>query len=192
MKQVYFDAGDFAVACLCKAGSSSLSRAIIKRYHPRIEGMLTTPPGTGRGTAYPSGVNPDNRRNHAICPKADPQDKTSVLIVLRDPLERFCSAVRESRRWSVDETLDKLESSEEERLLLFARVSPYVVPGKTKFFNFPSGLEALRVLADLPPLLDIDGGHTLPKPTLTPSQEDRVRKYYSDDIALYEKEVSQK
>jgi hypothetical protein len=87
MKSHYYDTPNVAVAANYKVGSATLARAIIAAHHPALEAMLTTPPGTEKGTTYPPGVSADDLRWHCLCPTCQPEDRESTLLLVRDPIK---------------------------------------------------------------------------------------------------------
>lgn len=185
MRSVYFDTPAAAVAVNYKAGSSSLARAIIAAHHPRIEAVLTTPHGSGTGTAYPVGFGPDTIRWHGQCPKVAPLDRPVTLLAVREPLDHFRSACAESRIENVDAKLAELEAGWG-RDPHFWPQSRLLQGNAVRLYRFPLDLDALALAAGLSlPLPDIDGGHGRPKPVLNESQAARVLALYADDVALF-------
>jgi hypothetical protein len=184
MKNIYLDTPQAAVALNFKVGSASISRAVIAAHHPEVETMLNTPSGTGRGVAYPAGKSADDTRWHSVCPKIDPSEREAVLLLVRDPVEKFRSACAESNVSDVDAKLTALETDwgrdvhfwPQSRLLF----------GTTKLYLFPDHLDNLATDAGLSlPLPDIAGDHNRPKPNLSPEQLARVQAIYADDIGLF-------
>lgn len=180
MNTPYLDTPNAALALNFKVGSSSLARATILAHHPKVNKLLT------QGMHYPQGISPDNLRWHGRCPKVKPEDRDVVLLPIRDPIEKFCSACAETRKEDVDALLDELEQQKVSDVH-FGEQYRYAIEGKTKLYRFPDHLESLAQDAGLAyPLPDIDGGHNRPKPELTEEQTSRVTRLYQKDIALYE------
>lgn len=184
-KKQYFAAGRVAVCVNYKAASATLSRAIIAAHHPDVESMITTPPGTGNGTAYPAGRSADNTRWHALCPRIDRDAVTSTVLVVRHPADRFVSACAETGTIDVDALLDRLETDSE--------TNPHFWPqsrfagDSPKLYRFDRDLDQLASDLGLTwPLPRIIRRDNPPKPTLTDSQTERVRHIFSEDLMLYQ------
>jgi hypothetical protein len=192
MKAIYFDAGNGkAVAMIPKVGTSTLARAIIRDRYPEIEDLLQN------RTHYPAGGGPDNLRLQGMCPKAASLDGKTLLVPVRDPVERFRSACAQMGWGSrVEAVLDELEnpmdgSKPTER----ADANPHFcgqtmfadarLAAAVKLYRFPDHLEVLAAEAGLalplPTINDANGT----KPDLTPAQLARVEAIYADDIALF-------
>ena len=183
----YFVTPNHSVALNAKVGSSTLARAIIRDFHPEQEELIQT-------AAYPAGKGPDNTQVQALCPKEDQPTKPIVLLV-RDPVERFRSAMAQVRLTEVEEALDSLENDTAVRFPRTRRKladNVHFQPqhtlalGAAKVFRFPDHLEEAATLIGLTlplPLINETGGD---KPELTPEQQNRVRAVYAKDVALYE------
>jgi hypothetical protein len=163
MKNLYFTAGDKFLAFNPKAASSSLARAIATAYCNLSVEQLAQP----KLQSYLDIVNePDGE----------------VILVVRDPVERFRSACAETGK-EVDDALTEITNGEHD--LHLWPTSRLLVDG-CKLYRFESDLDdAATALGLTLPLPDIDGGNG-EKPDLTPEQLARVQAIYADDIALYE------
>ena len=189
MQTSYFNTPSAAVAVNFKVGSATLARAIIAAHHPDINSVLTTPSGNGNGTAYPAGQSADTVRTHAFCPKlADPKDRPVTLLVVRDPVDKFCSACVESNVTDIDAKLAELETKRPHRDGHFWPQSRLLKGNLVKLYKFPADLDALAIAAGLAlPLPNIDGGNDPDsKPVLSEEQLARVQAIYAADIALFE------
>jgi hypothetical protein len=181
---MYFITPNHSVAFNAKAGSSTLSRAIIAAFHPEQERIIQT-------AAYPEGKGPDTNQVQWLCPKEKEHTKPVVLIV-REPVARFRTAMAQVNLSDVDAALTSLEQDAE--------------------VQFPRSRRKLRTNAHFRhqhellqggtafPLEDLDDAATFiglalplptineasrPKPALTPEQEARVLAYYAEDAELY-------
>jgi len=182
----YFDTPEAAVAINFKVGSSTLARSIIATHHSAIDSLLTTPHGNGNGTAYPAGKTANSSRWHGLCPKVSPHERPVTLLAVREPVDHFRSACAESNITDIDSLLTSLETTGQGRDPHFWPQSRLVQGNSVKLYRFPQDLDALALEAGLTlPLLNIDGGHSHPKPTLTPEQEARVLAVYAADATLY-------
>lgn len=83
----YFDTPEYSVALNAKVGSSSLARAIIRRYCPTQEWLINT-------AVYPPGQSENTHQWHWMCPGRTTPNKPVVLLV-RDPVDRFASACQQ-------------------------------------------------------------------------------------------------
>lgn len=185
MQTTYYQTPTHAVAVNYKVASASLARAIIATYHPDTDSVLTTPPGNGNGTDYPDGHNADTIRWHEQCPKIDPSEREHVVLLIRDPIEKFRSACAESDITDVDALLDKLEAGDSRNVHFWPQSR---FEGITKYYRFESDLEQMAndLGLDWPlPNITKPGGSKTPKPNLTPDQLTRVKTIYAEDLALH-------
>lgn len=185
MKALYYDTPNAAVAVNFKAGSATLARAIISAYHPGVETLITTVHGDGRGTAYPEGLQVNDVRWHAQCPKVNPQERPHVVVALRDPVERFRSACAESAITDVDAILNGLETDGFGRNVHFWPQSRLVEEGY-RLYRFPDYLD--KMAEDLGLALPLPNVPTrgIEKPVLSPEQEGRILSIYAEDRKLFD------
>lgn len=181
---IYFLAGPFVVPLNAKAGSSSLSLAIIQRWHPVVYQSIVD-------AHYPDGKTMHDVRWHALCPYT----KTPVVPVVlgvRDPVERFRSGVAYVNV-DVDAAIDSLlhgtAIAKPRRTLMLSTDVHFKHQyqagyGTTHLFRFSEHLEQMCELLDLN-AVPTDNVTPRPKPTLTASQRQAVENYYSMDMALY-------
>jgi hypothetical protein len=183
MRPIYFKTdGSAYLAFNAKAASSLLACALVRRYHPaqrqRLESAL-----------MPAGYTPDNHPyQHWACPRTHRPD-APVHLLVRDPVERFASAMAQMRRVDGDAVLDELEAGGPlARNSHFHHQIACTGHGQvTYLYRMPEHMDALAEaldidLADLPPINAAAG----PKPTFTQSQTRRITDYYADDLALYQ------
>ena len=186
----YLKCGDKLFALNPKVATSSFARAIIARWHPDVERIITT-------ASYPEGHSADTGQWQLMVPyRTRPMGE--VVCLVRDPVERFRSAMVQARLSNVDATLDELENeagSHPEyapargRVLLSEDVhfSPQsrFTGTPIRHFRFPDQIdEAAAALGLAVPLPQINAGAQA-KPVLTEEQAQRVRDFYSDDVALW-------
>ena len=177
MKNKYIKAGDKVLALNFKAGSSSLIRAIVQAYYPDIEDTITNQ------THYPQGQDANSSRWHYLVDKTE-SPTVPVVLVVRNPVERFRSACAETRTVDVDALLGKLEAGDKVNNH-FWPTSRLLVDG-CKLYRFESDLDDVATELGLTlPLPNITGTGTGTKPDLTPEQLARVEAIYADDIALF-------
>lgn len=98
----YFDTPKYNVALNAKVGSSTLARAIIRQFCPKNDWLIST-------AAFPAGVDETQRQWHRLCPGTCKPSKPVVLLV-RDPVERFLSAMQQVglKQKDVDDAIDSL------------------------------------------------------------------------------------
>lgn len=178
----YFITPQYDLAINLKVATSSLARAVIAAHYPELENLITKPHGDGNGTAYPEGKGPDTTRWQGIIPSRNTPEQTVVLIV-RDPVERFRSACAESGVKDLDVKLIELET-DANRNLHFNKQSDVI--GEIKLFKFEEHLEVAATLLGLAwPLPHIPSLDKAPKPDLTREQISRIEAIYADDITLH-------
>ena len=183
---MYFITPNYSVAVNPKAGSSTLARAIIAAFHPDKEEFIQSKPYPGL-----DGVGPHVTLTHWICPQEKEPSKPVVLIV-REPVDRFRSALAQTRQTDVEAALAALEQDGEVQFLSYTgKIRKNVhfshqhklLNGGTAFRLENLDAAALYIGLSLP-LPKINEAKR-PKPALTPEQEQRVLSYYSADAALY-------
>lgn len=182
----YFVTPNYLVAINPKVGSSTLARAIIKDFYPAIESRI-------QNASYPTDKNPDNTMWHGFCPSTELVDKTVILLV-RDVVERFKSAMAQLGLTDVDTALTALENrtkihTPKKEVVLYTnphfQFQNILISGTTKLYLFPAHLDNAATTIGLSlPLLVVNEA-SQEKPTLTQEQESRVLAYYADDVVLY-------
>ena len=181
---MYFVTPSHSVAVNPKVASSTLARAIIAAFHPEQESLLQT-------AAYPEGKGPHNVQAHWLCPK-EMEPTRPVVLVVREPLDRFRSAVAQVGIADIDAAIDALEQDREvqiDRPRKRLRINPHfshqheLLRGGTAFRL--ENIEAAATLIGLPLPLPSINEAARPKPDLTPEQASRVLAYYAADAELY-------
>lgn len=181
---MYFITPNYSVAFNTKVGSSTLSRAIIAAFHPEQEHLIQT-------AAYPEGKGPDTNQVQWLCPNEKEPSKPVVLIV-REPVDRFRSAMAQTNQTDVEAALVALEEDGEiqfprrQRKLrqdAHFRHQHELLRGGTAF-RLEDLDEAATFIGLTLPLPTINEAQR-PKPDLTPEQAARVLAYYAEDTALY-------
>ena len=170
---IYFKVSDtVGIAFNRKVGSSSIARALCAKL-PEADQPRISFPDDGKG---------ENRVGwQSVVPKIE--NPTTVLLLVRDPIEKFRSACAQINRADVDVILAAMESGD--------WVNPHFLPQKplaintTKLYRFPDDLESFADEAGLPfPLPQINEGEG-EKPVLTTGQTDRLAAIYAEDLALF-------
>jgi len=102
-------------------------------------------------------------------------ENADTCLVVRNPVERFRSAVAKHSERTLEEHLAK------------PVYGPLPKGDFVRHFRFEDQLNAAAEWLGLPtPLPQEDATDEADKPTLTPEQEARVRELFADDIALWE------
>jgi hypothetical protein len=98
----YYRTPNYCVALNAKVGSSSMARAIIRRFQPKQDWLIRT-------AAFPAGIQADDRQWHWMVKTTTSPDKPVVLLV-RDPVDRFISAMQQIglRRKDVAQAISSL------------------------------------------------------------------------------------
>jgi hypothetical protein len=167
---------DTGIAIIYKSGSSSIAKAVIDAYYPQIANATFHFPPDGQGINRPGW--------QGICPKI--KDPEISYAAIREPVERFLSALAQIGETDINEVLTKLENDDFYNPHLWKQSRG--LREKTKLYKFPQQLEEFAndtgLSYPLPEINDGDG-HNPPKLELTQEQEDRVKEIYKEDILLY-------
>lgn len=181
---MYFITPNYSVAFNAKVASSTLARAIIAAFHPEQEHLIQT-------AAYPEGKGPDTNQVQWLCPQEKEPSKAVVLIV-REPVARFRTAMSQVNLTDVEATLAALE---QDGVVQFPRRTRKL--RQDAHFRHQHGLlrggtayrledvDAAATFIGLSLPLPTINEASRPKPSLTPEQEARLLAYYAADAALY-------
>lgn len=109
----YFDTPNYSIALNAKVASSSMARAIISQFQPHEDWLIRT-------AAFPSGVTENDRQWHRMC-HGEPNPNKPVVLLIRDPLERFLSACQQIRirQTDIDSAINSLVNN-----IPFVRTKP--------------------------------------------------------------------
>jgi hypothetical protein len=181
---MYFITPNYSVAFNAKVASSTLARAIIAAFHPEQETIIQT-------AAYPEGKGPDTNQVQWLCPKEREPSKPVVLIV-REPVARFRTAMAQAGLADVDAALAALEQDGSVQFPRRPRPLRQDVHFRHQHEKLHGGTafrledldEAATFIGLSLPLPTINEA-SRPKPDLTPEQEARVLAYYAADAAMY-------
>lgn len=184
MYRQYFLSGDRLLAFNAKCGSSSLVRAIIRQHYPAIEKTITE-------AHYPTGKSADTDQHHALLPFRVRPDRPVVQVV-RCPVERFRSAMAQCALSDVDKVLHELEAEQGWGVASYAprlAANIHFLPqsrfvGEITYFPIQRISEAARALGITSPLGKVHTSES--KPSLTAAHEEQVRRFYSDDVKLWD------
>ena len=187
-RKMYYITPNYSVAFIPKNGCSSLARATIKAFQPEQEYEIST-------AKYPDGKNEDNVQVQFLVNKELNPSK-QVLAFIREPVQRFLSAMVQVYLSDVEQALTALEQG----LTIPATngrninmpTNPHFFPqhvwmnNTAKLYRFPDHLEegALEIGYSLP--LPAVNPARSEKPVPTQEQEQRIRNYYSKDKELFD------
>lgn len=190
----YLIAGDKLFALNLKVATSSFTRAIISRYYPDLELRITS-------AHYPEGLTANNQSWQNIVPYRTTADRPVVCLV-RDPVERFRSAMAQMQLTDVDAAITELQTEAGAYGAVYNTAGNVVrklvenphFTAQSLFtgnpidrYRFPDQIEAAAAALDLPfPLPSINEMDSGLKPTLTETQVAAVREFYAADVALWE------
>lgn len=174
----YFVAGDRLLAFNAKAGSSSLVREIIRRYYPAHETSLSFN---------------HNVRHHGCVDKLAKPDRP-VVVVVRDPVDRFLSAMVQTGLADVDAVINELTTdagnvvsieaggllSEDVHFLPQSRFA-----GEIRWFPIHRIDDAADELGVRRPLR-LNASDPAQRPTITQAHAEAVRDYYAADVELWQ------
>lgn len=180
----YFIAGEKLLAFNAKCCTSSLVREIIRTYHPEAEEIIAN-------AVYPDGITVDTAQHHRWCPARINPDRP-VIVVLRDPVERFRSAMAQTGLTDADAILQEfadeagiVRGRDGRKISLnvhFLRQTRF--EGDITYYkmdNVDAAAAALGLQTPLP-----HANEAVEKPTLTADQEAAVRAWYAEDQALWD------
>lgn len=180
----YFLTPNYSVAFNAKVASSTLARAVIAAFHPALEAGI-------QRASYPAYLGPDSVRWHSVCP-TEKEPSQPVVLVVREPVARFRTAMAQANLTDVDAALASLEQDADVqfprrrrklRMDAHFRHQHELLQGGTAF-PLEDLDEAATFIGLSLPLPTINEA-SRPKPTLTPEQEARVLAYYAADAELY-------
>jgi hypothetical protein len=164
------------IAIIYKSGSSSIAKAVVDTYYPKLSNANFHFPPDGHGINRPGW--------QGICPKIT--DPRTSYAAIREPVDRFLSAFAQIGENDINKVLTRLENDDFYNPHLWKQSQG--LKEKTKLYKFPHQLEEFADDTGLSyPLPEINDGdsHNPPKPELTQEQEDRVKEIYKEDILLY-------
>lgn len=186
---IYFITPNYSLALIPKVGCSSISRAVIKAFQPQEENLIIN-------AAYPDGGSPDNTRWQMLA-RTEKEPSKQVLAIIRDPVERFKSAIAQMHISDVDATIDSLINGT--KILCGTNVQREVNLSKnghfvpqimwlnetSKLYKFPDHINDAALEVGLQTPIPTINRNSFPKPNLTQAQIDQILQIYAEDVALY-------
>lgn len=192
----YFITPNYSLALIPKNGCSTFARAVLKEYQPDDENMVLN-------AAYPEGKNADNTQIQWLANREDVPSK-QVLAFIRDPYERFLSAMVQLRFTDVEAVLYALENGTHiERQVGPNRTKQSIIKDNVHFKHQYTWLNSTAKLYQFPNHINegsTEMGFSLPLPFINPAraekpeptqiQKDRILQYYSKDKELFDKIIT--
>jgi hypothetical protein len=185
----YFITPNYSVAFIPKSGCSTISRAVINAFQTEEELLITT-------ASYPVGKNADNSMWHGFVKREEYPSK-QILAMIRNPIERFRSAMAQFHAADVNAVIDSLINGSKFvsgtarargiNASTNAHFKPQIlwVDENTKLYKFPDHLNDAAVeIGFILPLPQINVA-SFTKPILDQQQTEILESYYAEDIALF-------
>lgn len=163
----YFITPNNCIALNSKVATNSIAKAIVQTYYPdKVEMCIIE----------------SDYQWRSFIEQTDTPDKP-VLMLLRDPIERFVSAVAMLNLdpAEVIKDIGSYEPNYFQPQSLFLDDHP-----DAKVFLFPSQIDEFCKAAGFPELPAINEAKN-PKPELTKEQIEFLKEYYATDIKLFKK-----
>jgi len=186
---MYYITPTVALVAAFKCGSSSVARAVIKQFAPETEQKI-------QNAHYPPGQGPDNKQWQGFAPTAK-ETELPKLMLIRDPVERFRSAMAQFALTDVDAALDSIQNGTPIQMVMrdvqrSLKDNPHfttqasLASGEVALYRFPDDLEEFATAAGLDYPLPVINEAKNAKPELTAEQTATLREIYADDVALYD------
>ena len=184
----YFITPSYCVGINFKAGSSYLSRRIIKNFYPDIDNDIVC-------GGYPL-IDDGKNGWHFLCPSTDTPDKP-VILMIRNPIDRFVSALDtlQINKSQVNSILEVLEhgrswpNQPHNRPLIedvhFKPQHHLIYDNSTSIFRFPDNIYEVSTIIGMAkdiPIINMANNKIL----LTQAQKIRIRKLYQIDWNIFE------
>lgn len=181
---MYYETPDYCVAHNPKVGCTSFAKAIVDTYYPDISKTILDTSPQFCGAKY-----------IICCPKTSNPLK-QVVCLIRNPLERFASAVRQTNI-SIDAAIDCLLNDKEYHFPVHSkpkklredghfREQSKLVTKDTILFRFPEEIDAMAkfigITIEMPHLNKSDK-----KIALSDHQAEFVASYYYEDMEIYKR-----
>jgi len=198
----YVCTDDLLVALNAKAASSTLAYEIFFTHHPLQAQVI-------REKIIAAGHDPTKPVWHSFCPTTTDYAGKTVVVPVREPIDRFCAAAVQTKRDShIDRILDELEEPPAPPGMAYptsswwqhAQADIHFLPqvrfqqlpdaAAVQHFVVPDQLQQLAYAAALPwPMTEMNRSAALP--VLTDTQIERLTHIYAADIAFYNSVAAQ-
>ena len=186
----YFICGEKLLAFNPKCATSTFSWAILRQYYPEIVHELTS------NTQWANGGRAEDQMVHRWVPQRVSPYKRQVAQIVREPVDRFCSAVGFmnllERIGDLDAVINDLinETHGLDGIRGTLAGNFHFKPqsrfsGDITYFRMDQLQECADFLGIEVPLKTINRTKK-EKPVLSQNQEDLIRDYYAEDVALWE------
>jgi len=165
--------------CIClnyKSGTTSIARALIAQFYPDTAKAV-------ENAHYPKNFDKSKFKPQGLVPYITDPEGFEVLLLCRNPLDRFISAMKETEAvLSKDDLFKQMGSEEGIKNIHFFKQSRFMVTGNERVFRLEDQLEAFEQESSLK--LEQFNSHKS-KPSLTKSEEKLVRDYYKEDFEIW-------
>jgi hypothetical protein len=187
----YFICGEKLLAFNPKCATSTFSWAILRQYYPGIVDDLNNK------TQWANDGKTENQMLHRWVPKKFNSNQKQVAQIVRDPVDRFRSAVAfmnlvGRKCGTIEEIIDDLINETHALDSIQGTIAANFhfrmqsrFRGDITYFRMDQLQECADFLGIKVPLTRINES-TNEKPVLTPEQEDIIRDFYADDVKLWE------
>jgi len=203
----YFDLPNCHIAFNAKVGSTALASAIVNKFYPevlqevldkheRTYSQFTQEFLDALPESFQIMLKNEKLDSKAfwqrICPSVYEPTKP-ILLAVREPVTRFVSTVA-YLELDPEESILALENNTRiicEGVNIHLRRNTHfayqhtLIRGDTRFYKFPDQLERMCRDAGLDYPLPVVNETKHEKPKLTDDQIERVKKYYAQDVKLY-------
>lgn len=185
---MYIDLADYCFAYNAKVGISSFARAIITKYFPEHE-------------SYVKQLLDENIENHHrhlyfnLVKKVATAYKPVILMV-RNPIDRFISAMNYLQVENIEDALNALENKNKIKIPIcskpiylyqdvhFRKQITYL-SHENYLFRFPEHINEAAQLINIQSIPKLNSSRTLKK-ELNENQKNRILQYYQKDLQLYQ------
>jgi len=187
----YFICGEKLLAFNPKCATSTFSLAILRQYYPELLQDLED------NTHWANGKKTEEQMLHRHVPKRVNPYKKKVAQIIREPVDRFRSAVAFTNLvgrdcGTLEEIINDLinETNELDGIPNTVAMNFHFrhqnhFKGDITYFRMDQLQECADFLGIKVPLTRINE-NTNPKPVLTSEQEYIIRDFYADDVKLWE------
>lgn len=183
---MYFITPNYSFAFIPKVGCSSLARVVIRQFQPKDNTIIIN-------GHYPEGLNAENSKWQSIAQREHWPSKPIVALI-RDPIERFKSAMSQMHFSDVDAAIDSLKNGtlmqcfkRKTKLMDNGHFKPQImwVDETTKLYKFPDHIQNALNEVGIEGSIPVINQCSFPKPQLTTEQRLELEIIYQEDIALY-------
>jgi len=186
---LYFKTPNYSIAFIPKVGCSSLSFAVIKSFQSYESDLIDN-------AHLPDGSTAEQMMWQCLVEREKWPSK-QILAFVRDPIERFKSAMAQVNLSDVDGAInsilndEKIECGKNVKRLISLKNNGHFKPQimwvdeTTKLYRFPDHISELFQEAGMTQQMPLINQSSFPKPQLTSEQIIKLQDIYAEDITLY-------